>query len=125
LDGIGKGLNPRFDISEIARPYALELLRLREAGIDYVFKDLKKRWDRQARAFNNLFRGPDRVAKLERIVTKLEQGDLKLRVRTLESERAFKRVAAVQNNLERVWTSWIPHSVVFSFSPLLVTLMLP
>lgn len=26
LDGIGKGLDPRFDISEIAAPYARELL---------------------------------------------------------------------------------------------------
>ncbi|KAK9949736.1 hypothetical protein M0R45_005252 [Rubus argutus] len=27
LDGIGKGLDPRFDITEIAKPYALELLK--------------------------------------------------------------------------------------------------
>jgi hypothetical protein len=32
LDGIGKGLDPRFDISEIAKPYAQELLNLKEAG---------------------------------------------------------------------------------------------
>jgi exonuclease VII small subunit len=63
---------------------------------------LQRRWDRQAQAFGNLFRGPDRVAKLEAVVTALEQGDLKLRVRTLESERAFKRVAQVQSNIGKV-----------------------
>lgn len=31
-----------------------------------------------------------------------EQGDLKLRVRTLESERAFQRVAAVQETVGNV-----------------------
>ncbi|XP_075510342.1 LOW QUALITY PROTEIN: protein ACTIVITY OF BC1 COMPLEX KINASE 8, chloroplastic [Primulina tabacum] len=97
LDGIGKGLDPRFDITEIAKPYALELLRFREVGVEVILKDFRKRWDRQSRAFSNLFRQADRVEKLADIVQQLEQGNLKLRVRTLESERAFQRVAAVQN----------------------------
>ncbi|XP_068636715.1 protein ACTIVITY OF BC1 COMPLEX KINASE 8, chloroplastic-like [Aristolochia californica] len=99
LDGIGKGLDPRFDITEIAKPYALELLRFREVGVEVVVKDLRKRWDRQARAFYNVFRQADRIDKLAEIIQRLEKGDLKLRVRTLESERAFKRVAAVQKTV--------------------------
>ncbi|KAL8475023.1 hypothetical protein ACS0TY_031446 [Phlomoides rotata] len=102
LDGIGKGLDPRFDITEIAKPYALELLRFREAGIEVIIKDFKKRWDRQSRAFYNLFRQADRVEKLAEVIQRLEQGDLKLRVRALESERAFQRVAAVQATLGSV-----------------------
>lgn len=99
LDGIGKGLDPRFDITEIAKPYALELLRFREVGFEVVVKDLKKRWERQSRAFYNLFRQADRVEKLADIIQRLEKGDLKLRVRTLESERAFQRVAAAQKTI--------------------------
>ncbi|MQL86404.1 hypothetical protein Taro_018943 [Colocasia esculenta] len=99
LDGIGKGLDPRFDITEIAKPYAMELLRFREAGFEVLVKDLRKRWERQANAFQNLFRQADRVEKLAEIIQRLEQGDLKLRVRTLESERAFQRVAAVQKTI--------------------------
>ncbi|CAM8992847.1 unnamed protein product [Rhodiola kirilowii] len=99
LDGIGKGLDPRFDITEIAKPYALELLRFREAGVEVVVKDLRNRWDRQSRAFYNLFRQADRMEKLAEVIQRLEQGDLKLRVRTLESERAFQRVAAVQKTI--------------------------
>ncbi|KAG2327114.1 hypothetical protein Bca52824_009842 [Brassica carinata] len=99
LDGIGKGLDPRFDITEIAKPYALELLRFREAGVEVVVKDLRNRWDRQSQAFYNLFRQADRVEKLAGIIQRLEQGDLKLRVRALESERAFQRVAAVQKTV--------------------------
>lgn len=99
LDGIGKGLDPRFDITEIAKPYALELLRFREAGIEVVVKDFRNRWDRQSRAFYNLFRQADRVEKLAAIIQRLEQGDLKLRVRALESERAFQRVSAVQKTI--------------------------
>ncbi|KAK4256729.1 hypothetical protein QN277_006416 [Acacia crassicarpa] len=99
LDGIGKGLDPRFDITEIAKPYALELLRFREAGVEVVLKDFRKRWDRQSQAFYNLFRQAERVEKLADIIQRLEQGDLKLRVRALESERAFQRVAAVQKTI--------------------------
>ncbi|KAL0307899.1 UNVERIFIED_CONTAM: protein ACTIVITY OF BC1 COMPLEX kinase, chloroplastic [Sesamum calycinum] len=98
LDGIGKGLDPRFDITEIAKPYALELLRFREAGVE----DFRKRWDRQSQAFYNLFRQADRVEKLAQTIQRLEQGDLKLRVGALESERAFQRVAAVQNTIGSV-----------------------
>ncbi|KAF3784114.1 Uncharacterized protein EJ110_NYTH15564 [Nymphaea thermarum] len=96
LDGIGKGLDPRFDITEIAKPYAMELLKFREAGFEV---DMKKRWERQSRAFYNVFRQADRVEKLAEIIERLEQGDLKLRVRALETERAFKRVAAVQRTV--------------------------
>ncbi|XP_044469491.1 protein ACTIVITY OF BC1 COMPLEX KINASE 8, chloroplastic [Mangifera indica] len=99
LDGIGKGLDPRFDITEIAKPYALELLKFREAGVEVILKDFRNRWDRQSRAFYNLFRQADRVEKLAETIQRLEQGDLKLRVRTLESERAFQRVAAVQKTV--------------------------
>ncbi|KAM0056066.1 putative ABC-type Cd(2+) transporter [Helianthus debilis subsp. tardiflorus] len=99
LDGIGKGLDPRFDITEIAKPYALELLRFREAGAEVVVKDFRKRLDRQSQAFYNLFRQADRVEKLVGIIERLEQGDLKLRVRALESERSFQRVAAVQKTI--------------------------
>ena len=99
LEGIGKGLDPRFDITEIAKPYAMELLRFNEAGVEVIVKDARKRWERQSRAFYNLFRQPDRVEKLAQIIERLEQGDLKLRVRTLESERAFQRVAAVQKTI--------------------------
>ncbi|XP_042418291.1 protein ACTIVITY OF BC1 COMPLEX KINASE 8, chloroplastic isoform X1 [Zingiber officinale] len=99
LDGIGKGLDPRFDITEIAKPYAMELLRFQDVGFEVILKDIKKRWDRQSKAFYNLFRQADRVEKLAQIVQRLEQGDLKLRVRTLESERAFQRVAVVQKTI--------------------------
>ncbi|KAL8160490.1 hypothetical protein V2J09_002027 [Rumex salicifolius] len=99
LDGIGKGLDPRFDITEIAKPYALELLKFREAGVEVILKDFRKRWDRQSSAFYNLFRQADRVEKLAQVIERLEKGDLKLRVRTLESERSFQRVAAVQKTI--------------------------
>ncbi|KAL0294084.1 UNVERIFIED_CONTAM: protein ACTIVITY OF BC1 COMPLEX kinase, chloroplastic [Sesamum calycinum] len=83
LDGIGKGLDPRFDITEIAKP---------TSGRDGT--DNHKHF--------TIFRQADRVEKLAQTIQRLEQGDLKLRVGALESERAFQRVAAVQNTIGSV-----------------------
>jgi len=102
MDGIGKGLGSCFDITEIAKPYALELLRFREAEVEVVVKDFKKRWERQFQAFYNLFRHADRIDKLAEMIQRLEQGDLKLRVRTLESEKKIKEFIAARGDCEQM-----------------------
>jgi len=50
LDGIGKTLDPRFDISEIAAPYARELLLEGSPQIAKLRSELGKRLAVQARA---------------------------------------------------------------------------
>ncbi|EFN50947.1 hypothetical protein CHLNCDRAFT_33282, partial [Chlorella variabilis] len=77
LDGIGKGLNPRFDMTEIAAPYARQLL-LEGSSL-------------QNRAVANLFKGPNMIEDTYTVMQQLERGDLKLRVRALEAERALTR----------------------------------
>ncbi len=46
----------------------------------------------QNRAVKNLFKGPNYLEDVAGTVGKLERGDLKLRVRALEAERALNRV---------------------------------
>ena len=50
----------------------------------------------QNRAVKNLFRSPNMVEDVRGTLTKLERGDLKLRVRALEAERALARVQIMQ-----------------------------
>ncbi|GAB4847665.1 Protein ACTIVITY OF BC1 COMPLEX KINASE 8, chloroplastic [Ancistrocladus abbreviatus] len=104
LDGIGKGLDARFDITEIARPYAMELLRFREAGVEVILKvNISKISERDGTG--NLVLSTTCLGRLTELtsfsefIERLEKGDMKLRVRTLESERAFQRVAAVQKTI--------------------------
>ena len=99
LDGIGKGLDAKFDISEIARPYARELLLEAQSvalppQLVARQRDLARRADAQARALVNLFRGPDRIQTVDSILTRLESGSFKPRVRALEVERAVERIRA-------------------------------
>jgi len=92
LDGIGKTLDPRFDISEISAPYARELLLDGNPVSARFTKDLRKRFDNQNRAVANLFRGPNKIEDIAGTISRLERGDLKLRVRALEAERALSRM---------------------------------
>ena len=46
----------------------------------------------QNRAIVNLFRGPNLIDDVAITMKQLERGDLKLRVRSLEAERALTRV---------------------------------
>lgn len=97
LDGIGKGLDPRFDISEIAAPYARELLLEGSPQYARLEKEWSKRLELQNRAFINLFKGPNMIEDIYMLMRQIERGDVKLRVRALEAERALGRVATMQS----------------------------
>lgn len=96
LDGIGKGLDARFDISEISAPYARELLLEGRPQFAKLQEEWGKRLALQNRAAVNLFRGPNMIEDTYTTVQQLERGDIKLRVRALEAERALARVALMQ-----------------------------
>ena len=96
LDGIGKGLDPRFDISEISAPYARELLLEGRPQYAKLQQEAKKRLALQNRAFGNLFKGPNMIEDTYSTIQQLERGDLKLRVRALEAERALTRMTTMQ-----------------------------
>ena len=95
LDGIGKSLDPKFDISEIARPYAKDLI-LESKPLARFSDKWKEKSELQNRAFKNLFTGPNSIEYIEQTIEQLERGDLKLRVRALEAERAVDRVRVMQ-----------------------------
>mmetsp|Transcript_30175 Transcript_30175/g.64490 ORF Transcript_30175/g.64490 Transcript_30175/m.64490 type:complete len:834 (+) Transcript_30175:278-2779(+) len=96
LDGIGKQLDPRFDISEISAPYARDLLLEQRPGFSKLQDDLQKKADRQWEATKGLFVAPLKIKRVEEILESLERGDTKLRVRALEAERALQRVSLMQ-----------------------------
>ena len=97
LDGIGKSLDARFDISEISRPYARQLLLEGKPALKRAQRNVELAAQRQGRAIVNLFRGPDNIDDVANTMRRLESGDLKLRVRALEAERALERVSAMQD----------------------------
>ncbi|KAH6788635.1 Protein kinase superfamily protein [Perilla frutescens var. frutescens] len=95
LEGIGYTLNPDFSFPKIAAPYAQELLDLRQqrpTGPQLV-QEIRKQADD---ARSSTISMPYRIQRIEDIVKQLESGDLKLRVRVLESERAARKATILQ-----------------------------
>ncbi|XP_042498334.1 protein ACTIVITY OF BC1 COMPLEX KINASE 7, chloroplastic isoform X2 [Macadamia integrifolia] len=95
LEGIGYTLDPDFSFVKIAAPYAQELLDLKgkqRSGTQLVEEISRQAND--ARAYTMSM--PYRVQRIEEFVKQLETGDLKLRVRVLESERAARKAAVLQ-----------------------------
>ncbi|KAL4555350.1 hypothetical protein LXL04_037968 [Taraxacum kok-saghyz] len=94
LEGIGYSLDPDFSFVKIAAPYAQELLDLKQqrSGTQLV-QEIRKQAD-DARSYTMSM--PYRVQRIEEFVKQLEAGDLKLRVRVLESERAAKKATILQ-----------------------------
>ena len=99
LDGIGKSLTPKFDISEISAPYARSLLLEDNPVLKRLQDDFVKRSQNQNRAVVNLFKGPNQIEYISNTMSRLEGGDLKIRVRALEAERALARVEASQSTM--------------------------
>lgn len=95
LEGIGYVLDPDFSFVKIAAPYAQELLDIRQkqrSGTQLV-EEIRKQAD-DARTYTLSM--PYRVQQIEEFVKQLESGDLKLRVRVLESERAARKATVLQ-----------------------------
>ncbi|KAK1268749.1 hypothetical protein QJS04_geneDACA006704 [Acorus gramineus] len=92
LEGIGYTLDPDFSFVKIAAPYAQELLDLKQNSRNGT--ELVQEISRQANDVrNSTISMPYRIQRIEEFVKQLEAGDLKLRVRVLESERAARKAS--------------------------------
>lgn len=98
LDGIGKGLDSKYDLVRLARPYLQELMDLRDGSAAVsLLKSWTKRMGLRPVDMQNVVAQPQKVADISTLLQRIEQGDLKIRVRVLESERAFKRMELQSN----------------------------
>ena len=91
LEGVGKGLDPEFNFMEVAQPYAMQLMtQSNSSNGSTIFDEI----GRQAAQVGTTALGlPGRI---DDTIDKLERGDLRVRVRSLESERVMRRLSAIQ-----------------------------
>lgn len=91
LEGVGKGLDPDFSFMEVAKPYAMELMTNGNGSEGNSFLN---ELSRQAAQVGSSALGLPR--RLEDTLEKLERGDVRVRVRSIETERLLRRQSNIQ-----------------------------
>ncbi|MFQ4146357.1 AarF/ABC1/UbiB kinase family protein [Chlorogloeopsis sp. ULAP02] len=91
LEGVGKGLDPEFNFMEVAKPYAMQLMtNMNGSDTNSFFNELGK----QAVQVSSTALGLPR--RLEDTLEKLERGDVRVRFRSIETERLLRRQSNIQ-----------------------------
>jgi len=91
LEGVGKGLDPEFNFMEVAKPYAMQLMsNMNGSEGNSLINELS----RQAAQVSSTALGLPR--RLEDTLDKLERGDVRVRVRSIETGRLLRRQTNIQ-----------------------------
>jgi predicted unusual protein kinase regulating ubiquinone biosynthesis (AarF/ABC1/UbiB family) len=92
IEGVGKGLDPDFNFMEAAQPFALQLMTNNNLTPDAG--DFLGELGRQAAQVSSSALSLPR--RIEDTIEKLERGDLRVRVRSTETDRIIRRMTAMQ-----------------------------
>ncbi|NEQ96198.1 MAG: AarF/ABC1/UbiB kinase family protein [Cyanothece sp. SIO2G6] len=93
LEGVGKGLDPEFNFMEVAKPFAMQLMTDGNSSQSSITNDLLNELGRQAAQVSTSALGlPQR---LEGTMEKLDRGDVRIRVRATETDRALRRLSSI------------------------------
>jgi predicted unusual protein kinase regulating ubiquinone biosynthesis (AarF/ABC1/UbiB family) len=91
LEGVGRGLDPEFNFMEVAKPFAMKLMNNESPSGNSG--SLLDEISRQAMQVSSSALGLPR--RLEDTLGKLERGDLKVRVRSSETDRLIRKLSGV------------------------------
>ncbi|MEP0850958.1 AarF/ABC1/UbiB kinase family protein [Funiculus sociatus GB1-A4] len=91
LEGVGKGLDPEFNFMEVARPFAMQIMTESNGSDRNSF--LNELGRQAAQVSSSALSLPRRI---EDTIEKLERGDLRIRVRSIESDRIMRRMSSIQ-----------------------------
>ncbi|YAG16727.1 ABC-1 domain protein [Nostoc sp. DSM 114161] len=138
LEGVGKGLDPEFNFMEVAKPYAMQLMTDMNGSEGNSFLN---ELSRQAAQVSSTALGLPR--RLEDTLEKLERGDMRLRVRSIETERLLRRQSNIQLSMSYallisgftlsatilvvknfVWLALLPTFIAAGISVILIRLLL-
>jgi predicted unusual protein kinase regulating ubiquinone biosynthesis (AarF/ABC1/UbiB family) len=91
LEGVGKGLDPNFNFMEIAQPFAMRLMSNGNPTTD--LSNLLGDLGRQASQASNSALGLPR--RLDETLDRLDRGDLRVRVKSSETDRLLRQITSV------------------------------
>jgi len=104
IDGIGKGLSKNFDIGKLAQPFITKFTEVQknESPTEKNLNIFAKATGLNQADILKAISSPKKIAYIEETLREIERGDLKIRVRSLENEKALERMALTQLKLEKL-----------------------
>ncbi|YAI81357.1 MAG: ABC1 kinase family protein [cyanobacterium endosymbiont of Rhopalodia sterrenbergii] len=91
IEGIGKGLDPDFNFMEVAQPFAMKLMTdINGNSGTSIFDELGRR---AVQVSNTALGLP---LQIDDTIKKLDRGDIRVRVRSVESDRLLRRLGMIQ-----------------------------
>ncbi len=95
IEGVGKGLDPDFNFMTAAQPFAFQIMNSNGNGSPDSNTFLAEIGRQAAQVGTSALGLPRRI---EDTIDKLERGDLRVRVRSSESDRYLRRLGAMQQS---------------------------
>ena len=105
VEGIGKGLDEGFEIGKLAQPFIEKFTESQEEYPSVAakkFSIFQKATGLNTEDVNIAIRSPRKIAYIEDTLRSMEEGTLKIRVRSLENEKALERMALTQARSENI-----------------------
>mmetsp|Transcript_30779 Transcript_30779/g.65457 ORF Transcript_30779/g.65457 Transcript_30779/m.65457 type:complete len:752 (+) Transcript_30779:29-2284(+) len=104
IDGIGKGLSGKFDIGKLAQPFIEKFTEVQknETPTQKSLRIFSKATGLNQADINKALTSPKKIAYIEETLREIERGDLKIRVRSLENEKALERMSLTQGKMEKL-----------------------
>lgn len=94
LEALGKSLNPEFNFMDVAQPFAEEIMAQDGSGTSNIFLE---QITHQATEFTNT--SLNLPQHLETTLNRLEQGDLKMRVNSVEANRELRQLSMLSRGI--------------------------
>jgi predicted unusual protein kinase regulating ubiquinone biosynthesis (AarF/ABC1/UbiB family) len=114
VEGIGKELDPDFDIGKLSQPFVEKFIDAQNGYSTEFEKNVakfQKATGLRLPDISTAVMQPKKVAYIEETLRAMESGNLKIRVRSLENEKALERMALRQGLLENLVLSAVALNV--------------
>ena len=114
IEGIGKELNKDFDLGKLAQPFIQKFIDEQKGYKSEFEKNVAKFQKATGLSkvdVNTAVMQPKKVQYIEETIRAMESGDLKIRVRSLENEKALERMGIRQSLMENLIMSAILFNV--------------
>lgn len=105
VEGIGKGLDEEYDIGKLAQPFIEKFTESQKnysSEADKNFSIFRKATGLNKEDIETAVTSPKKIAYIEETLRSMEAGGLKIRVRSLENEKALERMALTQTRTEKL-----------------------